>query len=39
LELPLGSIFTHYNELDLTSCKMKDVDKLIEEHEWKMAIP
>jgi hypothetical protein len=26
----------HYNQLDLTSCTIKDVEKLIEEHEWKV---
>jgi hypothetical protein len=36
-ESPLRSIFTHYNELDLTSCKMKNVEELIDEHEWKMS--
>jgi hypothetical protein len=37
LESPLRNVFTHYNELDLTSCKMKNVEKLIEEHEWRVS--
>ena len=37
VESPLRSIFTHYNEFSLTRYKIKDVEKLIEEHEWKMS--
>jgi hypothetical protein len=35
LEAPLKNILTHNSELELSSYKIKDVEKLVEEQEWK----
>jgi hypothetical protein len=35
LESPKKNILTHNNELEVASYKIKDVEKLIEDQEWK----
>jgi hypothetical protein len=36
METPVKNILTHINELEMASYKIKEVEKLIADQEWKM---